>query len=196
MREWVKSFLDKYGCKKGHPKRVERYSLKFFELTKGILHDFGEKELAYLEIGAGLHDVGYSISSKDHHKHSYDVIMDENLVGINSTQKKIVANIARYHRGSIPKENHKNFVLLEDRQKELVKKLGGLVKLADGFDGCLFSEDCEINMDFDYKNRVVCFKIFTLENYSYKDLKPVLRKKDLFEEGFDVQVLFVFSSGC
>ncbi len=196
MREWIKNFLDKYGCKKGHPKRVEKYSLKFFELTKGILHDFSEKEIEYLETGACLHDVGYSVSSKEHHKHSYDVIMGENLDGMNSEQKKIVANIARYHRGSMPKENHKNFILLEERQKELVKKLGGIVKLADGFDGCPFAPECEMDIAFDDRNRVVCFRIFTSEDYSYEALKPVLRKKDLFEEGFDVQVLFVFSSGC
>ena len=196
MREWIKNFLDKYGCKTGHPKRVEKYSLKFFELTKGILHDFSEKEIEYLETGACLHDVGYSVSSKEHHKHSYDVIMGENLEGMNSEQKKIVANIARYHRGSMPKENHKNFILLEERQKELVKKLGGIVKLADGFDGCPFAPECEMDIAFDDRNRVVCFRIFTSEDYSYEALKPVLRKKDLFEEGFDVQVLFVFSSGC
>lgn len=196
MKEWLKVLLEKYGSKKGHPKRVEKYSLKFFELTRGILHDFSLQEKEYLEIGACLHDIGYSVSSKEHHKHSYDVIMGERLEGFNSEQKMIIANIARYHRGSMPKENHKNFILLEDRQKELVKKLGGIVKLADGFDGCSFAENCEMDVAFDDRNRVVCFRIFTEEDYSYESLKPVLRKKDLFEEGFDVQALFVFSSGC
>lgn len=196
MREWVKDFLKKYECGKSHPKRVKNYALKFFELSHGILHDFGENEIEYLKMGAYLHDIGYFISSKDHQKHSYDLIMNEKFEDFNSSQKQIIANIARYHRGGLPKESHKNFASLEPRQKELVLKLGAMVKMADGFDGCEFSKECELFCDFDEKNRILTFKIVSEKIFEPQSLKSVLRKRDLFEEGFDVQVLFVFSRGC
>lgn len=196
MKDWIKALLKKYECGKSHPKRVCSYSEKFFSMTNGLLHNFSQKELEYLQVGAYLHDIGYFISSKEHHKNSYNLIMNENLEGFNSEQKKIIANIARYHRGTMPKDNHKNFVMLEDRQKDLVKKLGGIVKLSDGFDGCPFAQSCELDVEFNEPDRILCFKILSDGAYSFADLKPVLRKKDLFEEGFDVQLLFVFSRGC
>ncbi len=49
-------------------------------------------------------------------------------------EREIVANVARYHRKALPKPRHENFARLSGADQELVGKLGGILRLADGLD--------------------------------------------------------------
>jgi exopolyphosphatase/guanosine-5'-triphosphate,3'-diphosphate pyrophosphatase len=87
-----------------------------------------------LEAAALLHDVGYFISYSKHHKHSYHLIRHANLFDFTPREIEIIANIARYHRKSLPKPQHDNFRRLVPLDQDLVMKLGGILRLADGLD--------------------------------------------------------------
>ena len=60
-----------------------------------------------------LHDAGYHISYERHHKHSYHLILHADLLGMPPSEQVVVANVARYHRGSPPKKKHRNFGVLD-----------------------------------------------------------------------------------
>lgn len=81
-----------------------------------------------------LQDVGYLINYDQHHKHSYHLIANSRLAGFQPHELEIVANVARYHRGSAPKKRHRKLrPSLEDRSPR-VAKLSAIVRIAGGLD--------------------------------------------------------------
>ena len=46
----------------------------------------------------------------------------------------VVANVARYHRGAEPKKKHVNYGALERSMRDTIKRLSGILRVADGFD--------------------------------------------------------------
>ena len=92
-------------CKdKDHAYEVERYALMIFEAFSKIL-SFAPGSANYLSHAAKLHDIGYCIEKKSHHKHAMKIIVNEGIENFSDEQNLVVANIARYHRGSLPDEN-------------------------------------------------------------------------------------------
>jgi exopolyphosphatase/guanosine-5'-triphosphate,3'-diphosphate pyrophosphatase len=94
----------------------------------------GDRERRLLEAAALLHDSGYFISYASHHKHSYHLIRHADLLGFTPREREIIANVARYHRKSLPKKKHENFSRLTEGDRLLVCRLGGILRLADGLD--------------------------------------------------------------
>lgn len=87
-----------------------------------------------LEYGALLRDVGYFINYAKHHKHSYHLIIHSDLPGFTPTELQQVAMLARYHRKARPKKKHEPFGLLPKADRQVMKVLAGIVRLADGLD--------------------------------------------------------------
>ena len=131
--------LYKKYCKiKEHALEVEKYSTMLFDTIKKNINGFSDltdKELSYLKIASILHDIGYHIDSKSHHKHTLDIILNEGIEDLTETETLIVGNIARYHRNSTPNTiKHPYFAKLNIQNQKLVTLLGGILKLADGLD--------------------------------------------------------------
>jgi exopolyphosphatase/guanosine-5'-triphosphate,3'-diphosphate pyrophosphatase len=112
---------------------VAELSLQLFDRLKE-LHGLADDTREYLEAAAILHDIGFHISHTQHHKHSYYIIRNSQLLGFNDNEIKIIANIARYHRKSHPKNRHRDFENLSEKSKEIVSKLSGILRIADALD--------------------------------------------------------------
>lgn len=116
-----------------HAAAVQRLALTLFD----ALHERLELEpddRRLLAEAALLHDIGYHISFDGHHKHSYHLILHAELPGVTPTEQVVVANVARYHRGAVPKKKHENYGTLERGMRQRIKRLAALLRLADGFD--------------------------------------------------------------
>jgi exopolyphosphatase / guanosine-5'-triphosphate,3'-diphosphate pyrophosphatase len=87
-----------------------------------------------LRAAALLHDIGYLINHEKHHKHAYHLIMHGDLRGFSAREIELVANVARYHRRAFPKKSHANFVRLDRGERRLVRRLAGILRVADGLD--------------------------------------------------------------
>lgn len=145
-----------------------------------------EKEREYLKAAALLHDIGYFVEEKGHNKHSMRLIIENGLEGFNYTETKIIACIARYHRGSLPDKNeHEYYNTLEKSERKIVKRLGGILKLADGLDKDHKKLIEDIKIDFDFKNNIA--KIILITGTEKPDISAAIRKRDLFEIGFKCQ---------
>ncbi len=135
-RDWRDSVLTfARSCRfdEQHSEQVNRLALKIFAgVAKQNNLDQRSKEL--LEAAALLHDIGYFISYHQHHKHSYHLIRHADLFGFTPREREIIANLARYHRKAKPKKLHENFAPLNPEDQQLVCKLGGILRLADGLD--------------------------------------------------------------
>ena len=87
-----------------------------------------------LEAAALLHDIGYVINHAKHHKHAYHLILHGDLLGFTQRELEVVACVARYHRKAYPSKRHGAFARLERSDRRLVRRLAGILRVADGLD--------------------------------------------------------------
>ena len=92
-----------------HSQQVARLTLRLFDETKG-LHGLGDGPRELIEYAALLHDVGWHIGGKGHHKHSQYLIEHGKLDRhFSPDEVAVMANVARYHRRAEPKAKHKSY---------------------------------------------------------------------------------------
>lgn len=187
----TEEMLNKYSKNTSHPKEVRRIALMIFDEVSRKIFEMPQSEKKYLESAALLHDIGYFKEAKGHNKHSMKMIIKEGLKEFSPLETKIIACIARYHRGSLPdKEEHEIYNTLEKHERKIVKRLGGILKLADGLDKAHKSIIKNIKIDYDFQNSVA--KIFLMTNGEPLDISAAIRKRDLFEIGFKCQSVILF----
>ncbi|MDX2128988.1 MAG: Ppx/GppA phosphatase family protein [Chloroherpetonaceae bacterium] len=114
-------------------KHIAGLSVRMFDLLKR-LHGFSQVERELLEYAAFLHNIGYFISASSHHKHSHYIILNGELRGFQPEEIQIMANVARYHRKSLPKPEHEHFEMLSPKAKRVVTVLASILRLANAFD--------------------------------------------------------------
>jgi exopolyphosphatase/guanosine-5'-triphosphate,3'-diphosphate pyrophosphatase len=116
-----------------HALQVRRLALQLFDAL-GARLGAAPEERDTLAAAALLHDIGYHISYDGHHKHSYYLISNAELLGMSPAERLVIANVARYHRGAAPKRKHPNLALLEKSACRQVRRLAALLRIADGLD--------------------------------------------------------------
>jgi exopolyphosphatase / guanosine-5'-triphosphate,3'-diphosphate pyrophosphatase len=121
-----------------HSHHVAKLAVQLFDQT-AALHKLGEREREWLEYAALLHDIGYLINARQHHKHAYYLITNSDLDGLTSEEIEIVANITRYHRRALPETKHKSYEALSLKSRRTVQKLSALLRIADGLDRSQFA---------------------------------------------------------
>jgi exopolyphosphatase/guanosine-5'-triphosphate,3'-diphosphate pyrophosphatase len=131
----ILKLADKYGIDTQYAKQVADHSLSLFDQTQGILHEWGDDERHLLWAAAMLHNSGHHISHDAHHKHSYYLIRNGELLGYTESEIEAIANLARYHRKSEPKKKHDNFQRLSsERSKLFVRQASTFLRLATALD--------------------------------------------------------------
>ncbi|TVP63330.1 MAG: Ppx/GppA family phosphatase [Nodularia sp. (in: Bacteria)] len=183
---------DKYHINLEHSDRVALFALSLFDQTQGILHNWGVNERQMLWAAAILHNCGHYISHSSHHKHSYYLVRNSELLGYTETEIEIIANLARYHRKSQPKKKHENYRnLLSKQHRQIVNQLSALLRLAVALDrrqiGAIASIQCEYNPD-SQEFKMLIFPLHpddecALEIWSLDYKKPV------FEDEFKVKLI-------
>jgi exopolyphosphatase/guanosine-5'-triphosphate,3'-diphosphate pyrophosphatase len=131
-------------------KHAHRVAYLAQELFNGLrpLHGLGGEHLRLLLAAAILHDIGYVVSHVDHHKHSAYLIQHGEFAGFTDAEIAILANVARYHRSSLPKARHADYAALPGEDRAIVRKLAALLRIADALDrdhkGQVRAIHCEI----------------------------------------------------
>ena len=116
-----------------HATRVAYLAQQMFDALRP-LHLLGGEHRRLLAAAALLHDVGYFVSHTGHHKHSAYLIQHSELTGFTTSELAVIANIARYHRSSPPKPKHPYFVALPEEDRDLVRRLSAVLRIADALD--------------------------------------------------------------
>lgn len=131
----VRATADKYHVPAQASDRVADFALELFDATKGHLHNWGNPERELLWAAAILHNAGHYISHSSHHKHSYYLIRNGELLGYTEAEIEAIANIARYHRKSMPKKKHENYRNLNTKyHRQLVNELSAMLRVAVALD--------------------------------------------------------------
>jgi exopolyphosphatase/guanosine-5'-triphosphate,3'-diphosphate pyrophosphatase len=117
-----------------HSNHVAQLALSLFDQT-AELHGLGDDAREYLEAAALLCNLGLFLSHAGHHRHSYYMIRNsEHLTGFTNREIELIAQIARYHRKSVPGSKHPEFGALTKKDQYLVRCCAGLLRLAIGLD--------------------------------------------------------------
>jgi exopolyphosphatase/guanosine-5'-triphosphate,3'-diphosphate pyrophosphatase len=112
---------------------VQSLALQLFD-AMGARLGCDPSERQTLADAALLHDVGYHINYEQHHKHSFHLITHADLLGIGPEEQVVIAHVARYHRGGVPKRKHAAWWELDRDARERVRRLSALLRVADGLD--------------------------------------------------------------
>ena len=116
-----------------HHQQVAKLALSLFDQTRR-LHHLDHRAREWLEFAALLHDIGWHIGHSGHHKHSYYLIKNGDLEGFAPVELEIIGNVARYHRRSMPKKSHLDYMSLKTVERAIVDKLAAILRVADGLD--------------------------------------------------------------
>jgi len=171
-----------------HAKQVRKLALELFDSLKKI-HALGNRERCWLECSAILHDIGLTKGTNGHNKNSMKLILNDTEFQFTSIERRIIANIARYHNKCGPKNNHYNFAPLSRQLKHKVTILASILRLADGLDFSHRSIVQKVEADASIES----IKIEGVVN-----LNPILeeyainKKKDLFEKSFKKRVVLTW----
>jgi exopolyphosphatase/guanosine-5'-triphosphate,3'-diphosphate pyrophosphatase len=129
----VRELAERTHYEEQHSKHVQKLAIQIFDAVGQRLGCTAD-DRKVLSDAALLHDIGYHISYDKHNKHSYHLIEHAELLGVTPAEQILVANIARYHRGAEPRKKHVNYGGLEKPMRARIKKLAGILRVADGFD--------------------------------------------------------------
>ncbi len=117
-----------------HAIHCTELTLQLFDRTTA-LHGLGPAERELLDMAGLLHNVGLFISHSGHHKHSYYVIRhSEQLTGFSDNEIELIAQISRYHRKSHPSKRHAEFMMMSEPDRERIRILAGILRVAIGLD--------------------------------------------------------------
>jgi exopolyphosphatase/guanosine-5'-triphosphate,3'-diphosphate pyrophosphatase len=141
----------------------------------------------FLEAAALLKDVGYLISYSRHHHHAYHLIIHSDLAGFSPRELQIVANIARYHRKARPRARHANFASLSKTDRELVRRLAAILRIADGLDRNRLQNVRAVKVQLE--EGVARFLLTAAENPAV-EIWGAEGKSDLFEKVFAINTRF------
>ncbi|MFH7026986.1 MAG: HD domain-containing protein [Heteroscytonema crispum UTEX LB 1556] len=181
----------KYHVNLEHSDRVAAFALSLFDQTQGILHNWGVEERILFWAAATLHNCGHYVSHDSHHKHSYYLIRNGDLLGYNETEIEIIANIARYHRKSPPKKKHEIYRNLPNKQhRQMVSQLSAILRLATALDRRQIGAICQVKCEYNQDSRE--FKLHCFPSHPNDDCALELWsldfKKGVFEAEFGVKL--------
>lgn len=178
-----------------HCEQVARLAVRLFDDLAHAAGGAASDELDWrspvnrelLEAAAVLHDVGYLINYSKHHKHSYHLIAHSDMPGYTSRQREIVANVARYHRRSHPKQKHGAYARLSREDQATVRRLTAILRIADGLDRTHTQSVVDVRAEV-VGGRAV-FHVQAGDSPAV-DIWGAERKAGLFEEVFGLEARF------
>lgn len=177
-RRSVIELVHKCDWHEHHSKHVAKLALQLFDNFQEDL-DLDDADRELLEYACYMHDIGYYISHRKHHKHALYIIRNADLKGFKENEIMIMANVARYHRRSTPKPRHSKYKKMAKRDKKRVRKLSGIIRIADGLDRSHYQNVLAMAIEKDADEVTIRIKT---ESDPQLEIWGAMRKNTLFEE--------------
>ncbi len=190
----LEKYLEMYAKDVPHAHEVKRLAGMIFDEVSHHIKEMPYSQKKLLETAALLHDIGYFVDSKGHNKHSQSLIIENGIQNFNSDETAMISCIARYHRGSLPdKTQHPIYMDFDKKERKIIKRLSGILRIADGLDGAHRALIKKVQIDFDHENSIAKFKLYPNIQEYRPDITYAARKRDLFETAFKCQSILVFN---
>jgi exopolyphosphatase/guanosine-5'-triphosphate,3'-diphosphate pyrophosphatase len=188
----VLKIAKKYQINLEHSERVATFAQSLFDQTQGIFHSWNLEARHLLWAAATLHNCGHYVSHSSHHKHSYYLIRNGELLGYTETEIEIIANLARYHRKSPPKKKHENYRnLVAKEHRQIVNQLSAMLRLAVALDRRLIGAISSIKCEYLPYGQQLQLRIFPShpDDDCGLELWSLDYKKSVFEEEFGIKLV-------
>jgi len=121
------------GFDERHAVHVGALAVTLFE-DLSALHRLPASARRVLEAGAILHDVGNAVSFHRHHKHTWYLVANADLPGLDERERALAALVARYHRRSLPDRKRADLAHLGGAELATLRKLVALLRVANALD--------------------------------------------------------------
>jgi exopolyphosphatase/guanosine-5'-triphosphate,3'-diphosphate pyrophosphatase len=175
----------RFGYEETHARQVAKLAEQLFECLADA-EGLSRHQRTLMLAGALLHDIGYHIAHESHQRHALYLIVNSELTGFSEVERSVIANIARYHRGSLPKERHREYAVLNAADRDSVCKLGGIVRLADALDRSHDSRVTDLHcragsssVHIELESALDC----------HNEIVEAERKKELLEQAFSRRLI-------
>lgn len=176
--------VEKFHGDLQHAQHVARLSLQLFDALQEE-HRLPPRCRLLLHIAALLHEIGGFVNGRAHHKHSYYLIANSELFGLRADEREIVANVARYHRRSVPKSSHLPYMSLPRERRVIASKLAAILRIADALERGHGQQVSDIRMERGEDEIVLHVAGATDLALERRALE---KKGDLFEDVFGLHV--------
>ncbi len=173
----VIELVNKFRWHEKHSRQVASLALRLFDSLQSV-HNIDETDRELLEYACLMHDIGYHISKKKHHKHSLYIILNSELKGFKQEEIEVMAHVARYHRRSVPHKRHTLYNELSEDQKTRIRKLSAFMRVADGLDRSHFQNIIDLKTELSDK---LTIKVTSLGDPEL-EIWGAMRKCELMEE--------------
>jgi exopolyphosphatase/guanosine-5'-triphosphate,3'-diphosphate pyrophosphatase len=177
----------RYQFDEAHAKTVTGFAAAIFD-DMALVHGLGPRERLLLQAAAILHDLGDFVRYEGHHKHTYYLVLHSDIIGLTADERAIVANIARYHRKSLPDKAHSNFRELGPLAKERVRALASILRIADALDREHLGKIRVVRAAVDRDKKRLVLAINGDEGRELEEW-TLRAKADLMREVFDLDVV-------
>jgi len=132
-RRVVSALSRRYAISVPHVRKVAQLTAALFEQLRG-LHGLPAVQGQLLEAAAYLYNIGHWVNESRHHKHSLYLVANSDLAGFSDGERLVIANLARYHRKSMPQQTHPEFQALDPESRRAVVLLAPLLRIAVALD--------------------------------------------------------------
>lgn len=116
-----------------HSRHVAMLALELFDQLRD-LHGLGDDDRELLEYAALLHDIGEHVAHEGHDRHAAYLVHHGRLRGLSPAAVTELTGLVRWHRRGDVKRDDDLVGELDDEQRQRVRKLEALLRLADGLD--------------------------------------------------------------
>jgi len=130
---WARSMARKYHADVSHARHVRILARKLFSQLADI-HQLDDRDLLLLQVSAIVHEIGITVRPNKHHRHAFYLINASPMVGLSSSEKKLVAIVVRYHRKRTPDADNEPFSELTEAQQKRAFRLNVLLRMAIALD--------------------------------------------------------------
>jgi exopolyphosphatase/guanosine-5'-triphosphate,3'-diphosphate pyrophosphatase len=118
-----------------HSRHVAALALELFDSSHAAgLHSLGRHSRELLRYAALLHDIGSLLSYTGHHRHSFYLIHNADLLGFDQEEIAVIAATAYFHRKGLPKARHAAFQSVDPANRDTVRWLSLFLRLAEVLD--------------------------------------------------------------
>ncbi len=132
-RRSVVALANRYAGDNAHGRQVARLATALFD-DLGEQLDLPAASRELLEYAALLHDIGHSVDHDRHQRHSYYLIKNSELLGLDPEEIEVIALVARGHRKQVPKPSAPELAGVTPEKRKLVRGLAALLRVADALD--------------------------------------------------------------
>jgi exopolyphosphatase/guanosine-5'-triphosphate,3'-diphosphate pyrophosphatase len=132
-RASVQALARRFSWPEEHSRQVAKLSVELFEQLRE-LHGLDDTDGELLEYAALLHDVGEHVAHDDHDRHAAYLVAHGQLRGFDPDERLLMTALVRWHRRGEPKAADDLVGELDPDQRERVRRLAALLRIADGLD--------------------------------------------------------------